>query len=281
VPSLQRRDAGGRAPPRRPLLLRLLAAALLAPPVLLAVVAGPPWSDLLLLLLALGMAWEWGRLCGGGRPFGLPEAVLLLAAPGVLLLAMLGGATAALGGLLLALLLLVLAARGAPRRDAPLVWLLLGLAYVTVPLLLLHWLRGDEATGRDLVLWLLLVVWATDTGAYAAGKAIGGPKLAPRLSPRKTWAGLGGGMVAAAVTGALVGSWSGLGAALPLALLGAVLAVVGQAGDFLESGIKRHFGAKDSSGLIPGHGGLLDRVDGLVAATLPLAALTMLGVFAR
>jgi len=279
VPSLRRRDPVARAA-RHPLVLRLLAAALLAPPVLLAVVLGPPWSDLLLLLLALGMAWEWGRLCGAGRPFGLPEAALTLAAPTVLLLGMLGGAAVALGGFLLALLLLVLAARGAARPDVPLPWLLLGLAYVTLPLLLLRWLRGDDAEGRLLVLWLLLVVWATDTGAYAAGKAIGGPKLAPRLSPRKTWAGLAGGVVAAAATAAMLASWTGLGPALPLALLGALLALVGQAGDLLESGIKRHFGVKDSSGLIPGHGGLLDRVDALVAATLPLAALAMLGVFA-
>lgn len=272
MPSPPRPEAERRAA-RRSLHLRVLAGIVLAPPVVLVVVLGPPWTDLLLLLLAGLMAWEWGRLCGGRSP-GAPGTLLLLAAPGVLLLGMLGGAPYALAGLLLGLVLLAVAARA--RRSV--LWWLLGLLYVAVPLLLLRWLRGDGDEGRDLVLWLLLVIWATDTGAFAVGKALGGPKLMPRLSPKKTWAGLGGGMAAAAVVGAAVGLWTGLGPALPLALLAMLLAVVGQAGDFFESGVKRRFGAKDSSGLIPGHGGLLDRVDGLVAATLPLSALVSMGV---
>ncbi|MCG8503623.1 MAG: phosphatidate cytidylyltransferase, partial [Sphingomonadales bacterium] len=125
------------------------------------------------------------------------------------------------------------------------------------------------------ILWLLLVVWLTDIGGYFAGKGIGGPKLAPRLSPKKTWAGLFGGMALAALGGAIVSLALDFGQAVMMATLSAGLAVIEQISDLLESGIKRRFGAKDSGHLIPGHGGLLDRVDGivLVAASVGLAVL--------
>jgi phosphatidate cytidylyltransferase len=136
----------------------------------------------------------------------------------------------------------------------------------------LVWLRGDVG-GARLILWLMATVWATDIGAFFAGRLIGGPKLAPRISPKKTWAGLIGAMASAGLVG-IVADFSVPGApgAAVLAAAGAVMAVVAQAGDLGESWVKRHFGAKDSSALIPGHGGLLDRVDGLLAAALALAA---------
>ena len=129
-----------------------------------------------------------------------------------------------------------------------------------------------EQLGMTAALWVFGMVWATDIGAYAAGRTIGGPKLAPRISPKKTWAGLIGGMISAAAFGA--GVAVAYGAARPgfAALLAAVLAVVSQAGDFFESGVKRYFDKKDSGHLIPGHGGLLDRVDGLIVAA-PVFAL--------
>src|SRR5690606_8072637 len=138
------------------------------------------------------------------------------------------------------------------------------------------WLRADPQLGLVAIFWLLGVVWATDSFAYFTGRAIGGPKLIPRLSPKKTWAGLLGGMAGAALAGAAVSLWLGMGSAPLLAALSAGLAVLSQAGDFAESALKRRAGVKDSGKLIPGHGGILDRVDGLVAVTLGAAVLAFL-----
>jgi phosphatidate cytidylyltransferase len=135
-------------------------------------------------------------------------------------------------------------------------------------------LRGIEGFGLATALWIGGVVVAADTGAYFAGRVIGGPKLWPRLSPKKTWAGLGGAVVAAVAVGALF-SWATTGTFVEqVAVVSAVAALVAQAGDMAESALKRRFGAKDSSGLIPGHGGVLDRLDGMSAATLVAAAVT-------
>ena len=155
-------------------------------------------------------------------------------------------------------------------------WVLLGLIYVILPCAALIWLRQTPEVGRHIVFWLFCAVWATDTGAYAAGRSIGGPKLIPRISPNKTWAGLLGGMVSAGIAGGLVASLDPAMPALMLAALAALVAVVAQAGDFMESAVKRYFGAKDSSQLIPGHGGVLDRLDGLLFAAPFIAAWDLL-----
>lgn len=143
-----------------------------------------------------------------------------------------------------------------------------GTAYLGLSLLSLWWLRGatDNEQGRELVLYLFFSVWAVDTGAYIAGKSIGGPKLAPILSPNKTWAGLIGGMVSAALVGYGWAIWAGAAQPLFALFLGAPLAIVAQIGDIAESALKRRFGAKDSGSIIPGHGGMLDRIDGLLLA---------------
>ncbi|MEK9970950.1 MAG: phosphatidate cytidylyltransferase [Ferrovibrio sp.] len=156
------------------------------------------------------------------------------------------------------------------------VWMLLGLVYVILPCAALIWLRQTPDIGRHVVFWLFCAVWATDTGAYFAGRTIGGPKLIPRISPNKTWAGLLGGMVSAGIAGGLVASINPAMPALTLAALAALVAVVAQAGDFTESAVKRYFGAKDSSQLIPGHGGVLDRLDGLLFAAPFIAAWDLL-----
>ncbi len=150
-------------------------------------------------------------------------------------------------------------------RNRP-VWWLVGLLYLVLPCVALVWLRQQPEHGRHIVFWLFCVVWATDTGAYFAGRSIGGPKLIPSISPNKTWAGLLGGMVAAAVVGGLVGAINPVLPAFALAGLAGTVAVVSQAGDFTESAIKRAFGVKDASQIIPGHGGVLDRLDGLLFA---------------
>ncbi|MFI4988772.1 MAG: phosphatidate cytidylyltransferase, partial [Alphaproteobacteria bacterium] len=153
-------------------------------------------------------------------------------------------------------------------------WRAAGALYVGIPSTALLWLRGDS--GAYAVLWLFLVVWATDIGAYACGRLIGGPRLAPRLSPNKTWAGLVGGLLAASAVGALLAPALGVPARGLLVGLSAILSLVSQAGDLLESALKRHFGVKDTSALIPGHGGLFDRVDGVLAAAPAAAVLQLL-----
>lgn len=155
----------------------------------------------------------------------------------------------------------------AAARNRTLGW---GYLYIAVPafaLLLLNWLSWEA------VFWAMIVTWATDIFAYFAGRAIGGPKLAPTISPNKTWAGLIGGMAGAAVLGAVVAALLGLGA--PLLYLGAPMGLIAQAGDLYESGVKRRAGVKDSGTILPGHGGVLDRLDGLlpvVVATLAVVA---------
>jgi phosphatidate cytidylyltransferase len=148
----------------------------------------------------------------------------------------------------------------------------IGIVYVVVPILSLLLIR-QLADGLLLAFWALGLVWATDIGAYFAGRAIGGPKLAPAVSPSKTWAGLGGGVAAALAFGFALSAWAGLPPRLAAA--SGILAVAAQAGDLFESWLKRRAGVKDSGTLLPGHGGVLDRLDGVVFVA-PLAALLVL-----
>lgn len=162
---------------------------------------------------------------------------------------------------------------GGPSRKHKLA----GVLYVAMPCASLIWLRcaafpNDNTAGFEVVLYLILVVCATDIGAFFAGRRIGGPKLAPAISPNKTWAGLAGGMISAAMVGAACASFTPYPPSIIACMdLGALLALIAQGGDLFESWLKRRAGVKDSGCLIPGHGGLLDRVDGLVF-TMPLFA---------
>jgi phosphatidate cytidylyltransferase len=152
----------------------------------------------------------------------------------------------------------------------------MGVFYVGLPAVSLIWFRNDPLYGLSAVLLILVTVWATDTGAYFAGRMIGGPRLWPRISPNKTWSGLIGGVsaagIAAAALAALMTGGVPVGRA---AFLGVVLGLVSQAGDLAESALKRERGVKDASGLIPGHGGFMDRVDGLVVAATVAAAIAL------
>jgi phosphatidate cytidylyltransferase len=147
--------------------------------------------------------------------------------------------------------------------------------YSIAALLALLWLRHQPAHGRETILWILACVWATDIGAYFIGSFAGGAKLAPSISPSKTWSGLVGGMCFSAVVSAACGLVFNAGETLMLALIGIAIAVVAQAGDLLESAAKRQAGVKDSGNLIPGHGGVLDRIDGLIAALVLIAAVRL------
>ena len=163
------------------------------------------------------------------------------------------------------------------EHDCEPYWLSLGALWVALPCVLLLWLAGTDEIGSRTVLWVFVVVWATDIGAYVIGRRFGGPQLAPRWSPRKTWAGLIGGAGCAALAGWGTAQLVGVSPVLPLVLVSAGLAIVEQFGDLAESVAKRRFGVKDSSGLIPGHGGLLDRLDGLLAVVPAVALLTLIG----
>jgi phosphatidate cytidylyltransferase len=154
-------------------------------------------------------------------------------------------------------------------------WMLAGLAYAGVLLIGPILLRNDAALGLVAILFLFAIVWVTDIAAYFAGRALGGPKLWPAVSPKKTWSGAIGGTLGAVAAGLIVVKAAGLAIAPKLVLVAVALSVASQAGDLLESAVKRHFGAKDASQLIPGHGGLMDRLDGFLTA---VAAAVMVGL---
>ncbi len=244
------------------LRLRILSALVLAPIVLAAVFLGSPAFDLLIVAAGLILAWEWTRLTGQGCFGATGWSLMAFFMLGVL--AIVTGWPVAAIPIFIAGSIITVGIANWEGNERP-IWAGSGALYIGLPSAALLWLRDYSQDGLVIVLWLLVVVWATDIGAYLAGRLIGGPKLAPSISPNKTWAGLAGGVLLAGATGAVVASLvDAANAAIP-AVAGGLLAIVAQAGDLLESGIKRFFGAKDSSNLIPGHGGLMDRVDGVVA----------------
>ena len=244
------------------LRLRLASAVVLLPVALLSEwVGGWAWT-VLVALGAAGMAWEWSRLFGR-TVTRLPGAAVLAG-----VVAATFAAAAGLAGLVAAALaggFLGAWARGSLAFAS-------GVVCIGAACIALVWLRADPAAGEENLLFLLFAVWASDIGAYASGRLLGGPKLAPAISPGKTWSGAVGGLASAAIVGEIAAQAmhpSALGAA---ALVAAALAVASQAGDLGESALKRWAGVKDSSRMIPGHGGLLDRLDGVLAAA-PVAAL--------
>lgn len=250
--------------PRSALGLRVASALVLAPAVaVLAYWGGWPFAAMVAACGAL-MGREWDRLTGGqggavgAAQIAVPAAAALAAMPWGIE----GATTAALGGALL------LAALGRSRG----VWPPLGAVWLGLPCGALVWLRADPATGLSSVLWVLAAVWAADTLAYVFGRAIGGPKLAPRVSPKKTWAGLLGAVVGGGLVGLLGSALTGLASAATAVVAGSMAGALGQAGDLAESAVKRHFGVKDSGALIPGHGGILDRVDALMFVAVAAAA---------
>jgi phosphatidate cytidylyltransferase len=272
--------ADGSAPALRshPLRARIVSALVLAP-IALAVVwladHGPAFGAAFNGLLVLAAGWlahEWRRVTSRGGSGVAGIALIAGVAAVVAGSAAIGAAwPGVIGGVALALAVYGLA-RGA-GVEAP-GWLAAGAVAIGVPCAAFVWLRQQPAESGVLVVWLLAVVWATDIGAYAAGRTIGGPRLAPRISPNKTWAGLAGGVAAAAVVGGALGVAVGAASAPVLVPAGAVLALIAQVGDLGESLVKRRFGVKDAGALIPGHGGLLDRVDGLLTTT-PVVALVV------
>jgi phosphatidate cytidylyltransferase len=264
----------------RDLRKRVVSAALLAPAAVLCIWLGAEAWTALMAAAAAVLAWEWVGLCGFSTRrlpgMAVPLAVLVagtlaVEAHWLSSIALLCAAAAAVGTLTDAPL-----PRGAPRN----VWLGFGVLYIGLAAVALIHLRGDATAGLVNVLFLFLTVWASDIGAYAAGRCLGGPKLAPSVSPNKTWSGAAGGLLSAVAVGAgaaYVMASAGIPAPTGRVLLVAgAIGLLAQTGDLFESWIKRRFDVKDSSSLIPGHGGLLDRLDGVLAAAPAAAALGVL-----
>ncbi len=242
----------------------------MAPIALFAVWVGGLLFDGLVAAAAAVMAWEWGQLIhvSSGRRRSPYQAVLGFL---VVLVAGLEGYGTALVVFIIGLVVLDRLEPGEPRPRE--LWSTGGLIWITLPCIGLVWLRHDPDDGAQMVFWILATAWATDIAAYAVGRTVGGPRLAPRISPAKTWSGLAGGVVASALVGCAASLATGGHHWLALAVIGAGLAVVEQLGDLAESYAKRRFGAKDSGSLIPGHGGLLDRLDGMLAVIIAVILL--------
>lgn len=228
-------------------------------------VGGPAFT--LMIVLGVGIVlWEWCAMHAIPSPWRVGGIATLAGASALAHVGLPFQALALLG----AAILLALAVSGL-TRTAGKRWLSTGLVYAGLPAVALIWLR-QQPDGFALVMWTMGVVWATDIFAYFAGRAIGGPKIWTAISPNKTWAGLGGGMLAAAIFSVLFARLSGWPQTmLAMALIGALLAIVAQAGDFFESWLKRRAGVKDSGTLLRGHGGVMDRVDGLVPVCVVVA----------
>jgi len=156
------------------------------------------------------------------------------------------------------------------------IWMAVGLCYAILPFIALVTLRGNSTDGFHMVLIMFLGVWATDSFGYLVGKPVGGPKLAVSISPNKTWSGFFGGIAGAMLLMWLTALGLGYQPALPLAIFAVAVAVVSQIGDLMESALKRKFQIKDSGTIIPGHGGVLDRIDGLVVAAVFVCAFVMI-----
>ena len=255
------------------LVLRVASAAVLGPLVLVLAYIGGWLFFMLCAAAAAGILWEWTKLVADSADIrillpgfaALSFALVLTAVdePEAAAAMIFIGAALAAG---------VMAAwpRRFPARN-PLVWGSCGIVYAGIAYLGPALLRRDAAWGFAAVLFVALTVWATDIFAYAVGRVLGGPLLWPRVSPNKTWAGAIGGVVGGVAAGTSVAYASGVDKLVAVGIVALLLSVLTQAGDLFESAVKRRFGAKDAGSLIPGHGGLMDRLDGfLVAAFVAL-----------
>jgi len=262
------------------LALRAASALVLAPlAIFMAYVGGWPFV-LFWGIAALGVLWEWTSLVSGEDR----RAVLMTGGAAVVLALALAGSVADADQpvratrLLAAVIVMAMGILGAAALASrgQRAWVAAGIPYAgaigVAPIVL----RSESGYGFIAVIIVFAIVWTTDILAYFIGRAVGGPKLMPKVSPKKTWSGAVGGTAAAVIAALTVAELSSLGGLFAIAVIAAMLSVASQAGDLLESFLKRRFGAKDSSQLIPGHGGLMDRLDGFVVAAL---FATLIGIF--
>lgn len=263
--------ADPRAQPHKSEMLTRLVSAIVMAALALGSALVSVWTFVALLIAAgVTVSWEWGRLvrkAGFDAIAGIQSAAVASVAVAVALsrpgLALIAAIVALVGTGLLAVSSLTVG------------WSLLGIAYSVLSTWSMVWLRSDPTLGATALLYLLLVAWTTDTASYGGGRLVGGPKLAPSISPRKTWSGLLAGILAPALVGYAFALFLQDTSAWRLTLVSIVIAAACQAGDLGESAVKRRFGIKDMSNLIPGHGGLLDRIDGLLIAAIAAALIAL------
>ncbi|MEP4380715.1 MAG: phosphatidate cytidylyltransferase [Alphaproteobacteria bacterium] len=260
------------APTRAPsnLLLRVISALVLVPVALTCVWLGAPWFAAMLAVVVLAAGAEWRAIAVIERTGLRMQSIMV---PLFVLVA--GEVAGPSAGLLVLVvgLVLTLGTFSAPWNER--VWALVAHVHLGLAAVALLFLRLQPETGLDLVLFLFAMVWMSDIGGYVAGRIIGGPRLAPRISPNKTWAGAAGAVLFALATAALLARLAGVPSE-PALGIAFILSLATQSGDLFESWIKRRFDVKDSGTLIPGHGGVLDRVDGVLFAAPALALLALL-----
>jgi phosphatidate cytidylyltransferase len=261
---------------------RILSAVILLPLAIAAIVLGHPYFTILVAVFAAAMAWEWTTVATHVRTSPQASPVPAPAGSGWRVLAVLAVMTAVLavldtglagrvereGGVIIALGVLATGAVAWAANRLRMPWFMAGAVYVALPATALVAIRAEPEFGRAALVWIIALVVAADTGGYLVGRTFGGPKLAPRISPNKTWSGLAGAVAGAALAGLSTAFVLNHTNVWMLTLISAGLGLVEQAGDLVESAFKRHFGVKDTSQIIPGHGGVLDRVDGLLAVAV-------------
>lgn len=254
------------------LFLRTMSTLVMLPIVLATLFLGDPAYPIFVAAVGSIMAWEWEKMITGKV-----SSIAVIIASVTTMISFLGADYPEISLVLIAATALLVYIKSGKK-----LLLSFGVFYICIPVMSLIYLAYiNSAYSNEIILWLLFAVWATDVGGYVFGKSIGGPKLAPRFSPKKTWAGLLGGIFfACLITYVFVITMNHYkGMDFPMAIFvsgAAVLAIISQMGDIFESAIKRYLGLKDSSNLIPGHGGIFDRVDGLLFAAPALAVYILL-----
>ena len=246
------------------LMVRTASAAVLIPIIIAAIWFGGVCYLVFIGLLSCLIAHEWSTIVHPGNQ--IQYALHLAAAACGTVLTTRYGAEISVSAILAITLISGMLVRFGDNPSSK--WSYFGICYVGFPAIAFALLRQDPNYGFAAILWIFLIVWSADILAYFAGRIIGGPKLAPRISPKKTWAGLAGAIVGSALASLVFSHFMNLGGGLILALLAGVLAIVEQGGDLFESSLKRFYGVKDSGRLIPGHGGVIDRVDGLIVVAV-------------
>jgi phosphatidate cytidylyltransferase len=246
----------------RQLLLRIASALIMAPIALAAVYGGDFWLAALACVVGTVGMYEWNNMAG-------VKTRTMTAANALIFVTSLIAYQMQEGAIGLAIIVIGAVACGliSMVQHRRFIWAVWGQLYIGLAILSIVWMQS--VYGWEAVVWILLIIWAMDIGAYFAGSMIGGPKLAPKASPNKTWAGLIGGALTACLVSWLAGGYLEVAGDQVLLAAGIVLALWSQLGDIIESLVKRHFGVKDSGAIIPGHGGVLDRIDSLLF-TLPV-----------
>lgn len=271
-PSLDKLDTAKPAS-SGPLIKRVLSAFILMPVVIAAVHVGGSAFAAMIAFASVVMLFEWSRMVER-KAFTWAFYALAIGAAAIMYFASANHYPAALALCAAAAAAAVFLAR---RESGIGFWSGFGAVYILLPCVSLIWLRLDAPDGRALTFLLFAVVWGADTGAFLFGKFIGGPKISHALSPSKTWAGIGGGVLGGCLNGAAAGAIAfGPETAIFYFFAGGCLGAASVAGDLVESGFKRNFGLKDISGFIPGHGGALDRLDGMIFATSAMTGTLLL-----